>query len=66
MSVMISSGFAHSAPSGFGGASPSFAPSSGANIVNASDLPSFDQATDDGASMSSASRVARPASSQWT
>jgi hypothetical protein len=54
MSVISSSGGAHSAPSGFGGASPSRGFSSGANIVNAIHLPSGDQLRLPGASVRSA------------
>ncbi len=63
---MICSGGAHSAPSGFGGASPSFALSSGANIVNAIAAPLFDQVSALGGLVSSASRADWPVSIQRT
>jgi hypothetical protein len=64
--VITSSGGAHSAPSGFGGASPSRAFSSGANMVNAIHWPSGDHSRLPGASVSSASRAVWPVCIQRT
>src|SRR5690349_14056297 len=60
MLVMTSSGGAHCAFSGLGGASPSGVGESGVNNVNAIHLPSGDQLSESGASSNSASLAVWP------